>query len=215
MKHCISSLVTLSLDIQVASQCTLMENLFSIYTVKRSLSLFLSWVLTGRSTVWIHSVGSWYHCPHLLYSSEAGVALLRAQQSTVGDLKRKDVFIEPRPVRCVWCLMGPVTFMWHGIKDGEADKLFNKLTCFGQGVNSDVATGLQYYGRNLPSGMMWRWVRHPPSLSANKCSAQKERVIQATAERVLYFFSSTLHAGKCLFLSQRRHIAFKLGSCRP
>lgn len=32
--------------------------------------------------------------------------------------------------------------MWHSIKDGEADKLFNKPTCFGQGVNYDVAAGL-------------------------------------------------------------------------
>ncbi len=144
-----------------------MENLFSIYTVKRSLSLFPSWVLTGKSTAWIHSAGSWYHCSHLPYSSKTRSSLLAVQRSTVGDLKRKDVFIEPRPVRCVWSLMSPVTFMWHSIKDGEADKLFNKPTCFGQGVHYDVAAGLQYYGRNLPSGMMWRWVRHPPSLSAN------------------------------------------------
>lgn len=57
--------------------------------------------------------------------------------------------------------------MWHSIKDGEADMVFNKPTCFGHGVNYDVAAGLQYYGRNLPSGMMGRWVRHPPSRSAN------------------------------------------------
>lgn len=132
-------------------------------------------------------------------------SVLTVQRSTVGDLKRKDVFIEPRPVRCVWSLMSPVTFMWHSIKDGEADKLFNKLTCFGQGVHYDVAAGLQYYGRNLPSGLMWRWVTF-----SQQRSAQKERMIWATAEGVLYFFFfETLPTGKWSFLSQRGYIALQ------
>lgn len=70
--------------------------------------------------------------PSMLLLSRS--SLLRVQRSTVGGLKRKDVFIEPRPVRCVWSLMSPVTFMWHSIKDREADKLFNKLTCLARGL---------------------------------------------------------------------------------
>lgn len=65
------------------------------------------------------------------------------------------MFIEPRRVRCVWSLMSPVTFVRHGIKDGEADKLCNEPTCFGREVNCVMwQRDLQYYGRNLPSGMM-------------------------------------------------------------
>lgn len=78
--------------------------------------------------------------------------------------------------------------MWHSIKDGEADKLFNKLTCFGQGVNYDVAAGVQYYGRNLPSGMMLKMSQTPSITFSQQRSAQKESMIRATAEGVLYFF---------------------------
>lgn len=89
-------------------------------------------------------------------------SFLTVQRRTVGDLKRKDVFIELQPVRCVWSLMSPVTFMWHSIKEGEADKFFNKLTCFGQQVNYDVAAGLQYYGRNFA---IWNDVKMSQTLS--------------------------------------------------
>lgn len=128
------------------------------------------------------------------------------QRSTVGDLKRKDVFIEPRPVRCVWSLMSPVTFMWHSIKDGEAEKLFNKPTCFGQGVNYDVAAGLRYYGRNLPSGMMWRWVRHPPSLWANNTLCRKREWFEAQQRDFLLLFFSVPQTEKRCLPGQRGRI---------
>lgn len=32
--------------------------------------------------------------------------------------------------------------MWNSIKDGETDKFFNKLTCFGTEINYDVEAGL-------------------------------------------------------------------------
>lgn len=79
--------------------------------------------------------------------------------------------------------------MWHSIKDGEADKLFNKLTCFGQGVNCDVAAGLAVLRKEFA---VWNDVKmsQTPSITlSQQHSAQKERVIRATAERVLCSFS--------------------------
>lgn len=185
-----------------------MKNLFSIYTVEKSLTLF-PWVWTGGSTAWIHSAGSWYHGSYLSPSSKPGVVYLHC--STVGVLKRKDVFIEPLHVRCVWSLMSPVTFMWHSIKDGEADKLCNEPTCFGQEVNCDVAAGLAVLWKEFA---IWNDVKmsQTPSITLSQQRSAKEKVIWAMAEGILYLFFSALQAGKSCFLSQRGHIALKRGS---
>lgn len=126
-----------------------------------------------------------------------GRGLLK-EEDTVGDLKRKDVFIEPRPVRCVWSLMRPVTFMWHGIKDIKADKPLNRPTCCGQRVNYNAAAGLQYNGRNLLSGMMWRWVRHPPSLLANKALHTRRKDLSHNRHLCASFLNSS-HGGSWVF----------------
>lgn len=80
---------------------------------------------------------------------------------------RADVFTEALPVRCVRSLWA----QWHFCDTVlKVEKLTGSIT--GRPVLAMRLTVmwqqyLQYYGRNLPSGMMWRWVRHPPSLSAN------------------------------------------------
>lgn len=80
---------------------------------------------------------------------------------------RADVFTQALPVRCVRSLWA----QWHFCDTVlKVEKLTGSIT--GRPVLAMRLTVmwqqcLQYYGRNLPSGMMWRWVRHPPSLSAN------------------------------------------------
>lgn len=78
--------------------------------------------------------------------------------------------------------------MWHSIKDGEADKLFNKLTCFGQGVNYDVAAGLAVLRKEFAVWNDVKMSQTPCITFGQQCSAQKERVNRATAEGVLHFF---------------------------
>ena len=100
--------------------------------------------------------------------------------------------------------------MRHGIKDGEADKPFNRPTRRGQRVNYDVAAGLQYNGRNLPSGMMWRWVRHPPSLLASKARHRWRQGVEPQQSSVPLF--PALHTGEGLFSLLERADFFKAPS---
>lgn len=117
--------------------------------------------------------------------------IVGVQRRSTGALKSKDVFIEPRRVRCVWSLMSPVTFMWHDIKCREADKLRSRAEPVLAGRFAVMwQQELQYCGRNLPSGMMWRWVRRPPSLSAN--SALQRRKWSEPWQRELCAYSSKL-----------------------
>lgn len=86
--------------------------------------------------------------------------------------------------------MGLVTFMWHDFKDRGADESLNRLPCCGQSGNYNVAAGLKYNGRNLPSGIMGRWVRHPPSLSAKKALHRRRKVFEPQQMEICTFLNS-------------------------
>lgn len=90
---------------------------------------------------------------------------------------RADVFMEAQPVRCVRSLWAQWHFCDMVLK---VEKLTGSV--MGRPVLAMRLTvmwqqHLKYYGRNLPSGMMWRWVRQPPSLSA-KSTLQRRKWLE-------------------------------------
>jgi len=84
------------------------------------------------SAAWNHSAGSRYHCSHLPFSFKPGVAYLLCSGAQCETSRGKMCSLSHSLLDVYDLLMRPVTFMWHSIKDGEADKFFYKLTCFGQ-----------------------------------------------------------------------------------
>lgn len=79
--------------------------------------------------------------------------------------------------------------MRHSIKDGEAQRLFNKPTCFGQGVNYDVAAGLAVLWKEFAVWNDLKMSQTPSITFSQQRSALEERVIRATVEGVLLLLS--------------------------
>lgn len=83
--------------------------------------------------------------------------------------------------------MSPVTFLWHGIKDREADRLHNWQTCFGHEINGDVAAVLGVLRKEFA---IWNDVKmsQTPSITLSQQHSAEEKVIWASAKEALFRF---------------------------
>lgn len=83
--------------------------------------------------------------------------------------------------------MSPVTFLWHGIKDRDADRLHNGQTCFGHEISGDVAAVLAVLRKEFA---IWNDVKmsQTPSITFSQQHAAEEKVIWASAKGALFIF---------------------------
>lgn len=83
--------------------------------------------------------------------------------------------------------MSPVTFLWRGIKDREADRFYNGQTCFGHKINGDVAAVLAVLRKEFA---IWNDVKmsQTPSITFSQQHSAERKVIRASAKGALHLY---------------------------